>query len=371
MADIDCIVIGAGAVGLAIARQLSTRCEVAVLERNAHIGMEISSRNSGVIHAGLYYPASFLKTRLCLQGQHLLYSYCQKHNIPHQRCGKLIVACNKEEIPALHKLQAKAQSLNINTQLLNSAELQAKAPAVKAQAALYSPDTGIIDTAAFMQQLEKDIHDNGSQVLTNHTVTKIDASGHDFIVHFDVNNQSLQIRCKKLINACGLQAQFISQQLLASPAPVTPERYLCKGQYFAYTGKHQSKHLIYPLPNANHTGLGIHLTLNIDGCIKFGPDAHYIEAKEKLDYAVNIADKAHFFKAIRRYLPEISIDDLQADYSGIRPKLTGPNQTAADFIIAGPLEHGINNLIQCFGIESPGLTASLAIGEYVETLLWP
>ena len=370
MPIIDCIIIGGGVVGLAIAKKLSQKCQVTVLEKHPHFGMETSSRNSGVIHAGLYYPSDFLKTRLCLRGRDLLYAYCKKHAIGHHRVGKLIVASHAEELRALNKLQAKAQQLNISLQPLCSAELQEKEAAVSGIAALFSPDTGIIDSAAFMLQLQNDIHSQGSQCLNGHEVTDIEVLEEGFLVTFCVNGESHQVQCKTLINAAGLQSQQLSANIKNLPLGNTPQAYFCKGQYFSYSGQESFSHLIYPLPNPNISGLGIHLTLNLDGSIKFGPDAHYI-SEDDINYRVNEQDKKLFVDAIQRYLPQLQAHELTPDFAGIRPKLTPANQAAADFSICGPAEHGINNLIQCFGIESPGLTASLAIGDYVESLLWP
>ena len=369
MQTLECLVIGAGAVGLAIARQLSRRCQVMVLEQHASAGQETTSRNSGVIHAGLYYPQHFLKTRLCMQGREQLYRYCQQHEIPYKRCGKWIVASHRDELPALHALHNKAKALAIPCQLLSQAQIKESTPEINAIAALHSPDTGIIDSAAYIQQLERDVLNNGSQLFYQHTVGAIEKKDNGFLVSFSVNQQQHQVYCKRLINAAGLQAQTLSHTLAETTRIATPNSYYCKGQYFAYTGNERINQLIYPLPKPNHTGLGIHLTLNMDGSMKFGPDAHYTNNAQ--DYGVDEAQREHFAQAIQRYLPTIQADELQPDYAGIRPKLTAAHESAADFIIAGPESHGINNLIQCFGIESPGLTASLAIGHHVENLLWP
>lgn len=366
MEHLECIVIGAGAVGLAIARALSSTSEVAILEQHQGFGEETSSRNSGVIHAGIYYPPDFLKTRLCLEGNRQLYQYCQQHNIPHKACGKLVIASHADEIPALKTLESQAKSNGIdNLQWLNQSEVAAKEPNIRAVAALFSPSTGIIDSHAYLQQLCSDIISNGSHVLYRQTVTGICKTGKGFMVTI---NDHEQIQCNMLVNAAGLSAQAIAA--LITPAHCIPQRLLGKGHYFSYVTKRPFQHLVYPLPQKNNSALGIHATLDMAGNIKFGPDLEYVDS---IDYRFEHDKKAAFCAAIQRYYPQLDADQLQPDFTGIRPKIqteaTPVQNNIEDFVIQDASTHGITGLVNLFGIESPGLTASLAIGEYVKQQL--
>lgn len=374
---IDCLIIGAGAVGLAIARQLSATQQVFVLEQHATLGSETSSRNSGVIHAGLYYPRHFLKSQLCIAGRERLYRYCQDYAIPHQRCGKLIVASDKHERNALKQLQQQAHQQGLNLPWLDKDQVHAQEPHLDVEAALLSAQTGIIDSHAYMQQLQHDIEANDGSILTHHRVQTLALSDAGFHVNVTVGEEHFELHCKTLINAAGLDAHTLSHHLEASASLQhgghhipTPNVFYCKGHYFRFQGPQQFKHLIYPLPEKNQAGLGVHLTLDTAGGIKFGPNVEHLPNHEK-HYAVDEAFKAPFLQAIRRYFPAIETQHLQADYSGIRPKLASPGSPAQDFHIQSEKQHGIPGLIQLFGIESPGLTASLAIANHVESLLWP
>lgn len=356
MEFIPCIVIGGGVVGLAIARAISEQVETCVLEQEKQLIPHTSSRNSGVIHAGIYYPSHFLKTKLCIQGREQLYQYCQEYAIAHQQCGKLIVATNEQQLAQLKSIQQKALGNGVHLNWLDQAQLKQKEPNVQGIAALFSTYTGIIDTTQYAQQLASDILNNGSFIGQQQQVTAIERQDDGFIVEI---NQNEAIQCRYLVNVGGLFAQSIAHLLACKNIP--PIHY-CKGQYFSYQGQSPFNHLVYPLPPANNTGLGIHATLNLDGSCKFGPDAHYVE---QLDYSVNSDSKADFIGSIQQYFPSINSDLLQADYSGIRPKLAASGQAMQDFAIHDQRHHGISNLINLYGIESPGLTASLAIADYV------
>lgn len=361
MEQVDCLVIGAGAVGLAIARALGSDREVIVAERHPGPGQETSSRNSGVIHAGLYYPGHFLKTRLCIEGRQALYRYCEQHAINHQRCGKLVVACTPEEIPPLRALHAQALANGINDlQWLEQAALQQREPQVQGCAALLSPSTGIIDSQAYIQQLASDIEGQGGHIAYRQTVTAISKTASGFVLSLNHNDH---IHCQTLVNAAGLEAQQLAAQLC--PPDSIPTRQLARGHYYQYQAASPFRHLVYPLPVARNAGLGIHATLDLSGRLRFGPDVEIIET---VDYQFNSSNKAAFLQSIRRYFPDVDADKLQPDFTGIRPKIDA-GSGVQDFIIQDATNHGIANYVQLFGIESPGLTASLAIAGHVRQQL--
>ena len=366
MISTDCIVIGAGVIGLAIARQLSRRQEVLVFETDTQIGMGTSSRNSEVIHAGLYHPQNFLKHQLCQQGRTALYAYCQSNGINFSNCGKLLLACDDEEIPALKALKQQAICRGLAAQWLDTQALNQREADVNAVAALFIPESGIIDSHAYLHQLSEDIRDHGSSIHLQHEVLNVSQVDKGFVLTLRCQQQHFEVHCKTLINATGLNSDKVSKQLHAKQTT----SYFCKGYYFQYSGPIKVNHLLYPLPNKQLSGLGIHLTLSLDGSIKFGPDAHYVN-QDQLNYSMEGADKTGFLNAIQRYLPQITEDQLQPAYAGIRHKLSAEHEAAVDFCIQGPADHGVDQYIDCLGMESPGLTASLAIGNYVETLLWP
>lgn len=357
MESIPCIVIGGGVIGLAIARAISQHTECCVLEQETQTGLHTSSRNSGVIHAGIYYPSSFLKTRLCVEGNKKLYHYCREHAIEHHACGKLIVAVTESETDKLHKLQQTAANNGVMLQWRDKAQLQQQEPELQAVAGLYSAGSGIVDTQQLMLQLAADIEHNGSFISCQQQVTGIEKTTNGFIVQI---NHSDATHCQTLINAAGLQAQHIAAMLNSQPRPPL---YYCKGQYFSWQGESPFKHLIYPLPLANNAGLGIHATLDLAGRLRFGPDAHYCDS---VDYTTDDSARTAFADAIRPYFPAVDEQRLLVDYCGIRPKLSAEGEPMQDFIIQDYHTHGINGLINLFGIESPGLTASLAIAAYVQ-----
>ncbi len=372
---LDCVVAGAGVIGLAIARALSMHGhEVVVLEAEASIGAHASSRNSEVIHAGIYYPPGTLKAKLCVEGKALLYRYCVERGIEHRQIGKLIVATAEHEIASLYALHDRAIGNGVHDlRMLNGAELQSLEPRLQAEAALFSPSTGIIDTDALLWSLQADIEASGGTVLVNHRVAGLSKKDHHFA--FDAAGES--IRCKTFINAAGLgAAQLFSQcaslrQAQRDNGPTqnddqgfsAPSVKLAKGHYFAYQGQSPFRHLIYPLPSGG--GLGIHATNDLSGALRFGPDVEWVEA---IDYSFDESRKRSFVDAIRCYFPTLDEARLEPAYTGIRAKLEGSGVTEADFVIAGKEAHGVRGLVNLFGIDSPGLTSSLAIGEYVASI---
>ena len=358
-ADFQYCILGGGAVGLAIAYQLSQHSSVLLLEQHDLFGSETSSRNSEVIHAGLYYPAGSLKEQLCLRGKELLYDFCQRFDIPHQKIGKLIVAQQAND-PKLAELEAKAHSLNIPIRRLNKAELEKTEPEVRATEALLSPSTGIIDSHSYMQALAQQAERQGALLMLNSRFIRSEQQSEYQSVNIETSDGEYQLTVNKLINCGGLYAQQIAQQSQLDPELIPP-LYPCRGHYFSYQGKNPFQHLIYPLPEANLTGLGIHATIDLGGQLRFGPDTQYLASGE-LHYQVDEQLREKFAAAIQRYYPQLSADQLQPDYAGIRPKLHQQHETTADFIIQpDPQGHALH----LFGIESPGLTASLAIAEYV------
>lgn len=361
MYDVECVIIGAGVVGLAIAHALSQQGrEVLVLEQHAHIGTEVSARNSEVIHAGIYYPPHSLKARLCLRGKQLLYEFCQRHAVPYQQLGKLIIAHDAAEQQQLLRLQANAQACGLHDlQLWSQAQVQAIEPALRCTAALYSPSTGIIDSHSLMQSLYGLCEQQGAQIVLRTPVSGLRRQARTgFII--EVHAHNFELRSQYLINAAGLNAPLLGASLTPSPRPT----YYCKGQYFSYQGPNPFQHLIYPLPD--QVGLGIHSTQDLSGRLRFGPDVQWVK---HLNYDPDPHRLELFYETISKYWPDIDKERLQPDFCGIRPKITGPGEQAMDFQILGPHEHHIPGLIQLYGIESPGLTACLAIGEYVRHLL--
>ncbi|MFU1915538.1 NAD(P)/FAD-dependent oxidoreductase [Bordetella avium] len=361
--DIDCIVIGAGVVGLAIARALAlSGREVLVAEATEAIGTGTSSRNSEVIHAGIYYPAGSLKARLCVRGKHLLYEYCSERGIAHSRLGKLIVATSTDEAAGLEGIAARAAANGVDDlQALTAAQAQALEPALRCTAALLSPSTGIVDSHALMLAYQGEAENAGAQCVfhTPMLAARVVPQG-GFDVDFG-GAEPMTLRCNVLINSAGLHAPTLSRQIEGLPVSSIPTEYLCKGSYFTLTGRAPFKHLIYPVPQ--HAGLGVHLTLDMGGQAKFGPDTEWIEQE---DYSLRPERADVFYEAVRRYWPQLPDLALAPGYTGIRPKISAPNVPAADFMISGPADHGIPGFVGLYGIESPGLTSSLALAE--ETL---
>jgi len=367
----DICVIGAGVIGLAIAYELAKKYKnqgmsILILEQESSFGQHISSRNSEVIHAGIYYPTGSLKAELCVTGKELLYSHCEQFHIPHRKIGKLIVA-KDAEADALAQLKQNAIANGVlDLQLLNRVELQKLEPHIEADAALHSPSTGIIDSHSYMQSLLHLAENIGVQFSPYSRVEKIGAEADAFTVHcqLDENRNAAQYQfdCQQLINAAGLEAQSIAKSISAVPNSTIPTLYYCKGDYFDYRGRNPFSHLIYPIPEANMAGLGIHATMDMASQLRFGPDTEYVE---KIDFKIGDNKAKAFAKSISSYFPAIKAGDLKPAYSGIRPKLSGRGEAAADFEIQDQSAHGVPGLIQLFGMESPGLTASLAIARHI------
>jgi L-2-hydroxyglutarate oxidase LhgO len=365
--DVDCIVIGAGVVGLATARALAQRGrEVIVLEAESAIGQGVSSRHSEVIHAGIYYPPGSLKAQLCVAGRKLLYAYCEQHAVPHQRIGKLIVAVTDAERSALAKYQERALANGVDDlQPVNATEARAIEPAVHCVAGLWSPSTGIIDTHAYMLALQANIEALGGTVMLRTPVSSGVAGGGTIELHVGGAAPST-VSARLVVNAAGLQAQAVSRSISGLPAASIPPQHLAKGHYFTLSGASPFRHLVYPI--APPGGLGTHVTLNLAGRARFGPDVQWVA---ETDYGFDETRKGEFVASIRRYYPALDAARLQPDYTGIRPKIVGPDQPDADFCISTTAEHGVYGYAALYGIESPGLTASLALAERVAARLTP
>jgi len=363
---VDCVVIGAGVVGLAVARALALRGrETLVLEAEGSIGTGTSSRNSEVIHAGIYYPPGSAKATLCVEGKQRLYAYCEARGIQHRRCGKLIVATDKEQVGALQTIEATARANGVaDLRWLTAAELKAIEPALNGVTALLSPSTGIVDSHGFMLALQGDLEDAGGTIALR-TPVRRGRCRPDAIYLEAGDGNPTELAASVVVNSAGLQAADLARRIEGIPKTSIPPSFFAKGNYFVLQGKAPFCHLIYPVPEPG--GLGIHLTLDLAGQAKFGPDVEWIEAADagKMDLSVDPARAGRFYRAIRRYWPGLPDGTLHPGYAGIRPKLSGPGDAAADFLIQGPEAHGVRGLINLYGIESPGLTAALAIAERV------
>lgn len=358
--QLDCIVIGAGVIGLAIGRSLALAGrEVVVLDAEPNIGMHTSSRNSEVIHAGLYYPDDSLKARLCVTGKAMLYEYCDVNRVPAKRIGKLIVASGEGELQRLETIRAQAERNGVHDlRMLSANEVRSAEPNVVCDAAMLSPSTGIIDSHALMLALQGEIEARGSYVLTHNRVTFVTPGADGFLLSLEGSEESYS--CRTLINSAGLFAPDLANEIPGFPEAAKYSARYAIGHYFAYQGRSPFNHLVYPVPVDG--GLGIHATNDIGGMTRFGPDVEWIDS---IDYEFDESRKPRFAETIRRYFPGLEEERLVPAYTGIRPKLTGPGEPASDFVIQGEDVHGIPGLINLFGIESPGLTACLAIGDYV------
>jgi L-2-hydroxyglutarate oxidase LhgO len=365
MERVDCVVIGAGVIGLAVARQLAlSGREVLVLEAAGMIGTETSSRNSEVIHAGIYYPTGSLKARTCVAGKQRLYAYCAERGIPHRRCGKLIVATSEEQNSTLEQIRARAAANGVNDlEWLEPEAVRALEPEVFCTAALLSPSTGIIDSHALMLAFQGDAEDQGAMLAFHAPVARgrITEDG----IELEVGGaEPMTLSARTLVNSAGLHAVDLARRLEGLNAELLPTSYLCKGNYFTLAGARPFRRLIYPVPE--QAGLGVHVTIDLAGQARFGPDVEWIEA---LDYDVDPARAEVFYDAVRAYYPGLKDGAIEAGYAGIRPKISPKGTQAADFVIQGPAQHGVAGLVNLFAIESPGLTASLALAEEVEKAL--
>jgi L-2-hydroxyglutarate oxidase LhgO len=359
---LDTVIIGAGVIGMAIAAELSDKQDVLLIEQNSHFGEHSSSRNSEVIHAGLYYPTHTLKAQLCVRGKALLYQHCDKYHVPHMQIGKIITANTTSEAETLHNIAHQAQ-LNGVTDLkhVTHSHIQHYAPQIRATEALWSPSTGIIDSHQYMLSLLTKLEQNHGQYVANTQFVRAEKEQTGFIVELNCGGVPFQLRCQNLINAGGLFAQHNATLVEGFDAALVPELHYCRGQYFSYQGQHPFKHLVYPVPEKH--GLGIHATLDLAGQLRFGPDTHFISS---IDYQVDVKEKNKFVQAIKRYWPALDAAKLHIDYAGIRAKTTRSGMQ--DFTIQTSAVHNCQGLINLFGMESPGLTASLAIAEHIQPL---
>jgi L-2-hydroxyglutarate oxidase LhgO len=362
MDRVEVVVIGAGAVGLAVAAAFAARGrEVLILEAADRFGSGVSSRNSEVIHAGIYYPRGSLKARLCVAGRDLLYAFCAGHGVAHRRCGKLIVASNEAQLPELGRIRAAALANGVELAPLSAAEARALEPELNCAGALHSPLSGIVDAHGYMLALLGEAESHGALLACDSAVTGVALHPDGFLIAV---NGVPALEARALVNSAGLAAPALARLMKGFPAQRVPPAYLAKGSYFTLAGRAPFDRLIYPLPEPG--GLGVHLTLDLGGRARFGPDVEWVE---ELDYAVDPARAARFYGAIRAWWPRLADGALEPAYSGIRPKITGPGEPAGDFRIDGEGAHGVRGLVQLFGIESPGLTSSLAIAAQVADLL--
>jgi L-2-hydroxyglutarate oxidase LhgO len=361
MESVECLVVGAGVIGLAVARALARAGrEVIVLEGESGIGAGVSSRNSEVIHAGIYYPPGLVKTRLCVDGKAMLYAFCQEFGVPHKRCGKLLVAVNAGEVDKLAALKAQAEANGVaDLMWLSGEEARALEPALVAHRALLSPSTGIVDSHAFMLALRGDAEAHGAMIAFETPVLAGQAGEQGLVIETS-GPAPMRIAADVVVNAAGLGAQALARSITGVPAETIPPLHLAKGNYFSLNGRSPFARLIYPMPTPG--GLGVHLTLDLAGQAKFGPDVEWIDA---IDYDVDPRRAESFYAAIRTYWPDLPDDALQPAYAGVRPKIARPGGSTTDFLLQTEKDHGVAGLINLFGIESPGLTASLAIADWV------
>jgi L-2-hydroxyglutarate oxidase LhgO len=356
---LDAVVVGAGVVGLAVARALALGGrEVVVLEAEQAIGTHTSSRNSEVIHAGIYYPKDSLKARSCVEGKALLYEYCAARGVPHQRCGKLIVATDERQLDELRAIQDRAHANGVTDVVWFSRE-QALAlePELSCVAALYSPSTGIIDSHALMLTCLGEAQDHGAMLALGSALERAVACSDGFELHVE---GAEPVKARRLVNSAGLRAPSVAKRIEGYRTELAPRELYAKGNYYALAGRAPFSRLVYPVPEPG--GLGVHVTLDLGGQARFGPDVEWVD---RIDYGVDPRRAERFYAAIRRYWPRLPDGALAPGYSGIRPKTSGPGEPASDFEIQGPSRHGLPGLVNLFGVESPGLTASLALAEAV------
>ena len=383
MEQVDTVVIGAGVVGLAVARALAlSGREVMVIEKEVAVGQGVSSRNSEVIHGGLYYATGSLKAKLCVRGKELLYAYCAERGLPYQQCGKLIVATDASQMEKLAKIEAQAAANGVPVQRLSSAQAKAIEPELECLAALRSPTTGIVSAHDLMTALQGDLENAGGMVALATQVESVrffkgnQALSGVFItqsaMESGANAEQIELGFHHLINTTGLYAPLLARRFEGLQSEHIPPAHFAKGNYYSLAGKAPFKHLIYPIPEA--AGLGVHLTLDLGGQAKFGPDVQWLEgidSPDHIDYSVDPRRADGFYAEVRKYWPGLRDGQLTPSYSGVRPKITAPHEAAADFVIQGQATHGVRGLVNLFGIESPGLTSCMAIGEEVAEMIKP
>lgn len=365
----DILIIGAGVVGLAVAAELSSACpgkSIALFERNEKFGQEISSRNSEVVHSGIYYPRGSLKAQLCVRGNRLLYAFCEKYAVPHKRLGKLIVAIEETDLPSLEELKGKAELNGVQgVELLKPEQVREFEPEIRTRGALLVPSAGIIDSYLLMRSLEDLALQRGVLPAYCHEVIGIESSGKDYRVQFSNPDGTIdQIGCSILINCAGLHAHHIASMLGVDPDCAGYRIYPCKGEYFSvsFSKSKLVNRLVYPPPLEELRGLGIHITKNLDGRLRLGPSAFYVD---QIDYSVNPGNLDYFYRAVKDFLPFLESADLEPEMAGIRPKLQGPEDSFRDFIIRHEADRGLKGIINLVGIESPGLTCCFSIAEMV------
>jgi L-2-hydroxyglutarate oxidase LhgO len=360
---VDTVVVGAGVVGLAVARALAMRGrDVLVIEAAETFGTGISSRHSEVIHAGIYYPKGSLKAQFCVRGRELLYAFCERFQVPHRRCGKLIVATSDDQLDELEAIRAAAADNGVALDWFDADQAREREPEIVCTAALFSPHTGILDSHAYMLALIGDAERHGANIVYRSRLAAAWPESNSILLAIN-DDERPTIRARLLVNCAGLNAADVASTIEGFPKESIPRIRFARGHYFSLTGTPPFRHLIYPIPEPG--GLGVHLTLDLSGRARFGPDVEWIE---RFDYGVSIERAQRFYSAVRRFWPALADGQLVPAYVGIRPKLSGPGEPPADFRIDGPNVHGVSSVIHLFGIESPGLTSSLAIAEHVAEL---
>ena len=362
---VECVVIGAGVIGLAVARRLARAgIEVVILERAEAIGTETSSRNSEIVHAGIYYPKDSLKALTCVAGKRALYDYCAARGIEHRRCGKIIVATDDSQVGELAAIKQRAAANGVgDLSWLTPSEVAGMEPAVHCVAALHSPSTGIVDSHALMLSFQGEAEERGAMIAYHAPVAggRVEDDG----ILVDVGGATpMTLEARRLVNAAGIWAPAVARTIDGLDPASVPRDYLCKGNYYTLAGKSPFTRPVYPVPEK--AGLGVHVTVDLAGQARFGPDVEWIDS---IDYDVDPARADAFYAAIRRYWPGLPDGAIQAGYAGIRPKLQAPGEPAADFVVQGPSAHGIDGLVNLYGIESPGLTAALALADIVAEIL--
>ena len=359
MDRVDAVVIGAGVIGLAVARALALDGrDVVILEAESAIGVHTSSRNSEVIHAGLYYPKDSLKARSCVLGRDLLYEYCANREVPHRRCGKLVVATDPAQLDELEALQEKARANGVaDVEVLDARRACELEPELRCIGALHSPSTGIVDSHALMHAYLRDAERAGAMLALKCSLDEAVVRADGIELHVDGADPIL---ASALVNSAGLRAPTVARRIAGYPVELAPPEFYAKGSYYTLTSRSPFSRLVYPVPEPG--GLGVHVTLDLGGGARFGPDVEWVN---EIDYTVDPRRAERFYPAIRSYWPALPDDSLQPSYAGIRPKIAAEGSVAADFHLQGPHAHGVPGLLNLFGIESPGLTASLSLADAV------